>query len=102
MIARVTVLFGINSTNNAIKISRGKPECYFNSFASATDPKLYHSLIVGLFFLIICSVATTICAFQVYLSQILPDGSLSNLLKKNSVACSINIESHAYQCYYSY
>ncbi len=64
MIARVTMLFGINSTNNAIKITRGKLECYFNSFASGTANSR------PAFFLIICSVATldsalTICIFEV-------------------------------------
>ncbi len=32
------VLFGINSTSNAIEIARGKAECYFNCFTSAIDP----------------------------------------------------------------
>ncbi len=34
----VTVLFGINSTSNAIEIARGEAQCYFNCFMSAIDP----------------------------------------------------------------
>ncbi len=38
VIARVTVLFGINSTSKVIEIARGEAECYFNCFTSAIDP----------------------------------------------------------------
>ncbi len=38
VIARVTVLFGINSTSNAIQIGRDEAKCYFYCFKSAIDP----------------------------------------------------------------
>ncbi len=38
VIARVTVIFGINIMSNVIDIAQGEAECNFNCFTSAIDP----------------------------------------------------------------
>ncbi len=93
------MLFGINSTNNAIKITRGKRSAISIALRALLIPNskgypCYHSLIVGQLVLNHeCSVATlysalTVCFFLRYFP--------TAPLRINSIACAINIKWHAY------